>query len=196
MIAIRTKLDTRRQTRQPFPCRRSASSLNFANNVSRRSKDCGKLIRQRSQNAGRKAPVTSATLDDRPLLRSFELFVELREVTRESGRKQLAALRTRAIVAFPAPTLAIRSLIITAGRIVERRLHPIVKSDSGLHVELILLIVRLAKPASRDSYSYRSVRSSFSSKRVVFSVTLGGFTNSAVFGRGRQAGLRTRRRWR
>src|SRR2546423_5659839 len=37
-----------------------------------------------------------------------------------------------------------------------------------------------------DLGSYRSVRSSLSSKRVVFSVTLGRFANSAVVGRGCQ----------
>jgi len=49
----------------------------------------------------------------------------------------------------------------------------------GLEDEFVRVIVR---PVT----GYRSVRSSFSSNRVVFSVTLGGVTNSAVFGRARQ----------
>ena len=51
----------------------------------------------------------------------------------------------------------------------------------ALEDESVPLIARLVT-------GYRSLRSSFSNSRVVFSVTLGGVGNSAVFGRERQLG--------
>src|SRR5215203_2952510 len=51
---------------------------------------------------------------------------------------------------------------------------------------------RSASETGKQKFTYRSLRSSLSNKRVVFSVTLGGVTSSAVLGRGRQlAGGRT-----
>src|SRR5690242_21859332 len=94
---------------------------------------CGKhvwkSIRQSTQKARRKSSIAGATLDDGPFRRPSQLLVEPRKIPRQSGSKERAALRTRAIVAFPAPAREIRSLVVTAGGIVKRRLHPIVKRD-------------------------------------------------------------------
>mgnify|MGYP003286631173 CR=1 FL=1 len=114
---------------QPFPCAPACVVAQFVNQIMRRSKHPRELIRQGTQNACGKRSIASATFDDGPLFRTIQLIVELREVTCESRCEEFASLRTRAIVAFPAPSLEIRSLIITTGGIVKRRPHPIVKCD-------------------------------------------------------------------
>ena len=50
---------------------------------------------------------------------------------REGRGEQFASLGTGSIVAFPAPACAIGSMVVTTGRIVQRRIHPIVKTDGA-----------------------------------------------------------------
>src|SRR5689334_21874915 len=121
---IGTKLHAVAKLTQSFLRTPTRIVADFINNIPRFRKARLKLISQRPQHASRKTPVTSTTLNDR------QLVIQLNYVARKRCGKQLTALGTGAIVAFPAPAFPIRALIVAAARIVQRRLHPIVKSNT------------------------------------------------------------------
>src|SRR5690242_13213297 len=121
---IGTKLRAFAKLAQSFLRTPTRIVADFINNIPRFRKAQRKLISQRPQHASRKTPIPSSALDDRQLL------IQLNEVARKRCGKQLTAFGTGAIVAFSTPALPIRALIVAAARIVQRRPHPIVKSNS------------------------------------------------------------------
>src|SRR4029078_4561105 len=115
-----TKLHALAKLTQSFLRTLACIAAQLKNNVSRFRKVRRKLISQRAQHTGREAPITRAALDNRQLpFRS-----ELDEVAGGSFSKPLPAFRACSIVACPAPTLAIRALIVAAVPIVQCGLHP------------------------------------------------------------------------
>src|ERR1051325_4164484 len=124
-LPIGTKLHAFAKLTQSFPRTPVSVVAQLVNNISRRGEPRRKLISQRPQYTRRKTSITSTTLHD------GQLVTEPHEIPCKRRSKQLTALWTRAIVACPAPAFSIRTLIIATVRIVERRLHPIVKSDTA-----------------------------------------------------------------
>src|SRR5215203_3735428 len=111
---IGVKLNTFAKLNESLVGTMTRTLTQFRNDITRRSEYVRELIGQRLQNAGSKLSVAGPALYDRPFSRLFELIVKLCEVACESRGKQLATLRTCAVVACPAPTFAIETLVTTA----------------------------------------------------------------------------------